>query len=102
MLVYINALGLMHCASDMCGCVVSRNMFMGFAFLYFSRLKSYNPMHPYTESFKPCHASCMVGWMAVMQGVVAVYGGTFYVNLIGQQIMKLRRSLDSISPCIHA
>ena len=31
MLVYINALGLMHCASDMCGCVVSRNMFMGFA-----------------------------------------------------------------------
>ncbi len=40
MLVFINALGLMHCASDMCGCVVSRNMFMGFAFLDRSQLKS--------------------------------------------------------------
>ena len=77
--IYQCTIGLMHCASDMCGCVVSRNMFMGFAFLYFSRLKPYNPMHPYfhTESFKPCHASCMVGWMAVMLGVVTVYGGTF-------------------------
>ena len=43
--IYQCTIGLMHCASDMCGCVVSRNMFMGFAFLYFSRLKPYNPTH---------------------------------------------------------
>ena len=78
MLVYINALGLMHCASDICGCVVSKNMMHGLCISILVKAQVLQP-HPYfhTESFKPCHASCMVGWMAVMQGVVTVYGGTF-------------------------
>ena len=53
---------IMYCASDMCGCVVSRNMFMGFAVL---DLSSSNPpasyILPYIEDpLSP--ASWQAGW----------------------------------------
>jgi hypothetical protein len=46
----------------------------------------------------------MAGWMALLMlgtACAAAYGVAFYINLIGQQIIKLRLSLDSISPYMH-